>query len=1111
MRRLSILVFAALVLFSCNPAPKGAFCVTDLQVDYMTAPLGIDVPEPRFGWRMESDRYDQRQARYRIVVTEASGTETVWDSESVDSDVSVGVVYRGGALKPCTRYNWTVTVWNAAADSAEASSWFETGLMDSGWSDARWISSGQPHFSRYRSHFILDFDVAVPADSREADFLLGWRDSANFVRMQLRREAGHPVLALYHTTEGVEACDAEMPVKGLRPVGKGDLKTHVTLRVVAHDFAKGYKIWPSVGGRLLAAEPVEIRPYPADVQLPLCRFYQVGFAQPDGSDAVFSNLAVTEEVWGSTLYRSEAEYAVAAGETRLLAPAEESGAPMFRKTFRIDKPLASARLYTTARGIYAYEINGKRLADDWFNPGSTDYRYRILYSTYDITPFLKKGMNAVGAQLGAGWYSDFTGYATAWQDQFGTMLSLLAKIVLTYADGTQETLVSDGSWKVFNGGPITSDSFQNGEDYDARREVSGFSDARLDDTAWVAAQEVDPPADSVAIQYYIGSPVRTQQVLKAVAVSEPQPGVFVYDMGQNMVGVPRIRLQGARGTEITFRYGEMIYPTEVPEDPLPPLTAEVYAERRGLAYTDNYRGALSTDHYILKGGGPEVFQPHFTFHGFRYIEIHGLQRALPLADVEGLVLHSAGAQLSGFETSDADVNRLYENIVWGQRGNFLSIPTDCPQRDERMGWTGDAQVFVRSATYNMNVDPFFTRWFHSVRDIQGDDGSYCDFIPKVGTPPTGSTKGGGALGWMETGIIIPWQIYLQYGDVRFLSEHYDSMAAYMDYLQHRAVGDIQPGSGYGDWVAVEHTNSPLTNTAYYGYDALLMVKMAKALGRYADAKRYQALYERIKAAFNREFVGPDGITKESKHVPPYQEWIAGGSGDSGRWKANTQTSYVVPLQADLFDDQHKPLAVQNLVENVAAHGYTLTTGFIGTPYLNLVLSRNGFDEVAYQLFEQRGYPSWLYPVLQGATTMWERWNSYTIRRGFGPVDMNSFNHYSFGAIEEWMFSYMLGIQPVESDPGYHRFVLAPRVGGSFEYVRGHYDSVYGRIESGWKRLNDGSVQFDFTVPANTTASLVLPVPEDGTVEEGTGAGHLVSDGRPGCYELPSGKYRFIVR
>ena len=1098
-RFLTAVLSAILFLGGCDRGSEGPFRVTDLRVDYMTTPLGIDQPAPRFSWKMESERYDQRQTACRIVVTEAATGDPVWVSGTAPSDVSVGVLYNGDALKPCTRYNWDVTVWNAEADSVKASSWFETGLMDSGWSGAQWISSGQPHFSIYRTHYRMDFDLACKGADPKPVFYFGMQDEENFVRLEMNASR----IRLSHVTAGVDSVDYEAPLKVL--------PSHVGVKVVGLDYAKGYRVWLITDKGPVNKEPVVIQPYPLDVWKPYCRFGSVGYAQDEpGCEATFSNLTVTEDVWHTTLYHSDKSVEVLDDTMAFFSPATESGAPMLRKTFEVKKTLASARLYTTARGIYEYEINGQRMADDWFNPGSTDYRYRIFYNTYDITPLLKRGQNAVGALLGAGWYSDFTGYATAWQDQFGTELSLLAKIVLNYADGTQETIVSDDSWKCFNGGPITSDSFQNGEDYDARRECDGWSDARFADAQWQPATVVAAPADSVQIVYYIGSPVRNDSVLKAVSVSEPQPGIFVYDMGQNMVGVPRIRLRGEEGQEITLHYGEMIYPTEVPEDPLPPLTTAVYEARKGLVYNENYRGALATDHYICRGGRNEVIQPHFTFHGFRYIEIHGLDKALPLTDVEGLVLHSVGAQTSGFETSDAEVNRLYQNIVWGQRGNFLSIPTDCPQRDERMGWTGDAQVFARTATYNMNVDPFFTRWFQSVRDIQGDDGSYCDFIPKVGQPPYGSGKGGGALGWMETGIVIPWQIYLQYGDVHFLEEHYASMQAYMEYLQHRAVGDIQPGSGYGDWVAVEHTNSPLTNTAYYGYDALLMEKMATALGKYADAKRYHELHERIKKAFNREFVGPDGITKESKHVPPYHEWIAGGSGESGKFRANTQTSYVVPLQAELFDEQHKALAVQNLVDNVASHGYKLTTGFIGTPYLNLVLSRNGYDAVAYKLFEQRDYPSWLYPVLQGATTMWERWNSYTIKQGFGPVDMNSFNHYSFGAIQEWMFSYMLGIQPLEGDPGYHSFVLAPRVGGSFDFVRGYYDSVYGRIESAWELTDDGIV-FDFTVPANTRALLTLPLSDDSEVTVQRGASHAVAGDAPGRYELPSGTYRFLVR
>jgi len=588
-------------------------------------------------------------------------------------------------------------------------------------------------------------------------------------------------------------------------------------------------------------------------------------------------------------------------------------------------------------------------------------------------------------------------------------------------------------------------------------------------------------------------------------------------MGQNMVGVPRLTMKGKAGQEITIRFGEMNYPETIPTDPVAPYTIAMYKEKKGQVYTDNYRSALSTDHYILRGDpAGETYEPRFTFHGYRYIELHGLDKPLALEDVKGVVLESIGAQTSGYDTSDERINRLYENILWGQRGNFLSVPTDCPQRDERMGWTGDAQVFARTATYNMNVDPFYTRWLYSVRDNQGEDGRYANYVPVVGIPPHGAAAGGGALGWMEAGIIVPWQMYQQYNDIRILEQHYASMVAYMDYLERRAVNYIQPFGGFGDWLAIETTNSMLTNTAYSAYDALLMEQIAACLGKEEDRKRFHTFYENIKKSFNAIFVTDEGKTYAPAASSIFGEgsmdmW-AGQSAKEGKL-VDTQTSYVVPLQFNLFNEKNKPLALKHLVENIEKHNYTLTTGFIGTPYLNLVLSDNGYDDIAYKLFEQTVYPSWLYPVLQGATTIWERWNSYTIVNGFGPVDMNSFNHYSYGAIQEWMMAYSSGIQRDEQQPGYKHIILQPRIGGTCSYIRGHYDSVYGRIESGWEKQKKGYV-YKAVVPANTTATLYLPVNKEKSerVESGQ-PGTTFVEYKDGCavYKLTSGSYQFEIK
>jgi len=1022
------------------------FSIYDMTTQYQQNPLGIDDTAPQFSWKMRSPLENESQRACRILVstdTAFSGKSIVFDSGKIETSESVGFKYNGKPLTPRTRYWWKVQVWDNNGKMNESQpSWFETGLMNEGWSTAQWIGSSQAHFSKYRSIFDISYDIELKPGCDHGTFIYGYHDG-RYVIADLNRSG---MFTLSHVDGSKTTLDGSFEFK------THDGPYHIELDVRATDYSKAYTTAVSIDG-VGCGERITSRFDPDEAWQPYCRLYSIGYLQPEGQDAFLSNIVIRDNVWKRDLYvRSDKIEAKGDGKPVLWSPADESGAAMLRRTVKLDKEIKSARLYTTARGIYEYYINGQRLGDDRFNPGSTDYRYRILYNSYDITPLLSEGNNAICAQIGSGWFSDFTGFATSWQDQFGDDLSLLAKIVIEYADGTSQTIVSDSQWRVYDKGPVVSDSFLNGEDYDARREVKGWSKPGFDDSKWSGVTIY--PAPEAKITAYIGSPIRTQMILKPVSVSEPQPGIFVYDMGQNMVGIPRIRLKGAEGQEITFRYGEMIYPVEPPAEPIPPLTIADYEANKGMVYNQNYRGALSTDHYILKGDPEgEVFEPHFTFHGFRYIAIQGLAEALPLDNIEGLVMASVGECLSDYHTGNDNINQLYSNIVWGQRGNFLSIPTDCPQRDERMGWMGDAQIFARSATYNMMVEPFFTRWFQSIRDIQGDDGSYPDYVPKIGTPPAGSPKGHGALGWMDAGIIIPWQMYLQYGDRRFLEEHWDSMVKYIDHLTNRSDNYIQPSGGYGDWLAIEGTDTRLTNTAYYAYDVRLMAAMARILGRDDQALSYDKLFEQIRTSF-----------------------FAQG------FDFKTQTSIVVPMQAGLFEGALKQQMIDTLVNNIAVHDNTLTTGFIGTPYLNLVLSENGRSDIAFKLFEQTKYPSWLYPVLQGATTIWERWNSYTIANGFGIVDMNSFNHYSYGAIQEWMMAYTLGIQVDPLSPAYKHIILQPQYCPSLGTVSGHYDSMYGRIavkltpqESGWS--------YEVDIPANTTATLHLP---DGIRELGSG-------------------------
>ncbi len=1146
MKNARLFLLALLTLWLPSVEAWGITTLTDLKVEYQTNPLGIDVSQPRFNWQMASDRYGAAQSAYQLLVaTDEAGLrsgEYYYDSGKRVSDRSVGIVYEGPALKPSTRYYWTVKVWDEQGQPVESDekAWFETGLLGSGWSGARWIGSSKAPLSKYRSQFVLDYDVEIAEGSDRATFVFGARDDRNYVmaELDLNGSGGVPCFRLSHVTEGKLVEDASENVSAIIPSSSKREKHHIRLDVTTAQYALKYFVDVWIDGKKLentSLTPEEkaqknrpnfwgglegaftIYPYPKGDLIYLCRLYSIGFKQPAGQTATFSNIVLSEKAWDTELYRSSKIY-TEKGTDRLNVwfPGADRSAPMLRKTIMIRKPIASARLYATARGIYEFSLNGKRVGNDYLNPGWTDYRYRFMYNTYDVTDLLRQGENGLGAQLGTGWWSDHNGFMTGWQDQYGTHLSLLGKLLVKYTDGTSEVFVTDESWKCYDQGPIIENSLQNGEEYDARKEVLGWTEPGFDDSSWKTATRFASPAVSVKLQAYVGSPIRNHVTLTAQSMAEPLPGVYVYDMGQNMVGVPRLKMRGEEGQEIIIRFGEMNYPTTIPTDPIAPYTIEMYKEKQGQVYTDNYRSALSTDRYIFRGDAAgETYEPRFTFHGFRYIEIHGLKEPLPLEDVKGIVLESIGEQTSAYETSDERVNRLYQNIVWGQRGNFLSVPTDCPQRDERMGWTGDAQVFARAATYNMNVDPFYTRWLYTLRDNQSADGNFPNYAPVVGFPPYGAEPGAGAMGWTEAGIIVPWQVYQQYGDLRILEEHYPAMLAYMDYLERRAVDYVQPFGGFGDWLAIEGTNSMLTNTAYSAYDAMIMEQVAAALGKESDQRRFRALYEKIKDSFNRHFVDAEGRTFAPAASSIFGEssiasWPGQDPNDAKR--VDTQTSYVVPLQFDLFNEHNKPLALKHLLENIEKHGYKLTTGFIGTPYLNLVLSENGYDEVAYRLFEQTAYPSWLYPVLQGATTIWERWNSYTLVNGFGPVDMNSFNHYSYGAIEEWMMAYSIGIQRDEDFPGYKHILLQPRIGGSFGYIRGHYDSVYGRIASGWSKQGDRTI-YESIVPANTTATLYLPTISDNAIKIELGKEGATFEGvRDGkaVYHLKSGVYRFVM-
>lgn len=1109
-----------------TPALAGT-SIVNLRTESLSTPIGLDESRPCFSWQMSSDRIGAAQRSYRLTVAASeealAAGELVYDSGVVFSSESLNIRYEGAALRASTRYFWKVAITDEKGGTVESEpSWFETGLMGSGWSGAQWIGSSRLGVSKYRTFFNIAYDFRVPEGSSKAVFAYSVKDKDNYIAVTLDMQTRQ--FSVDYAVEGDLRHLCTIDVSGLITPDNAHSTHSMLLKVSTPGYHLKSNLTALLDGEMLrlagAAQDgkpyrMVITPYPNGERVhDWARLHSIGFLQPKGQNAEFSNITISEDNWNSVLYTDPQQIHKVSGTGRLQVwePYGKVSAPMLRRSVELSKPLRSARLYVTARGIYEFYINGSRVSDDYFNPGWTDYRYRIMYNSYDVTAMLHRGSNGLGAMLGSGWYSDLNIFTSANVDPYGIRQSLLAKLLLTYEDGTTEVIVSDGSWKKYDCGPVVRNGFQFGEDYDARKEVDGWKEGGFDDSAWEAADIFERPAPTVQIQAYVGLPIRSNIILPAVSVSEPVKGTFVYDFGQNVVGVPRLEgIKGREGQVVTLRYGEMVYPERIPTEPVEPYTVETYRKMRGQVYTENYRGAVSIDSYTMRGAAAgESYQPVFTDHGFRYLSVTGLQKPLPLESVKAVVLESIGGEAWGrFESSDTTVNRLFRNILWGQRGNFQSVPTDCPQRDERQGWTGDAQVFARTATYfSPWVLSFYDRWFYSVRDNQNFDGSYFNYYPVTGRPPYGfAGNKPGWMGWMEAGIIVPYQVYMQYGDIRFIGKHYDSMTRYMDYLERQADGYLQPYSGIGDHLAVESTDIGLTNTAYYAGDAYMMSRMAAALGKTADSRRYSELYENIKKAFNATYVREDGVT-----VAPRRPGKPAEANGGEFVPVDTQTSYALPLRFGLFDDRTRELAMNNLVRNIEEHGNTLTTGFIGTPCLNPALSEAGRDDVAFTLFEQKACPSWLYPVLQGATTMWERWNSYTIENGFGPVDMNSFNHYAYGAIGEWMYAYLLGIQRDEDKPAYRHTILQPRVGGSLSYAEGGFESPYGRIDGGWEKTAKG-YRYHITVPANTSASLTLQaggISKVKVLRGAEGVGPMRSLKGKVMAELKSGSYEFEV-
>ena len=750
--------------------------------------------------------------------------------------------------------------------------------------------------------------------------------------------------------------------------------------------------------------------------------------------------------------------------------------PIFRKSFQTNKKIQSAFAYVTAHGMYEGFINGKRVGDSYLTPGWTSYNKRLQYQVYDVKDLLQQGNNAIAFQLGSGWYRGHL----AWdgnKNTYGKDISLLFQLNITYTDGTKEMVVSDNSWKSSTGSIAYSEIY-NGEIIDARKETAGWFLTSFDDRGWSGVKvSAYNKSNLVATENEM---IKKHETFKPLRIFRTPKGEQLIDFGQNLVGWVTIKVKGNSGDSIHISHAEVL-------------------DKHGNFYRDNLRAARAEAIYVLKGQNEEYFEPHFTFFGFRYIKVDGYPGDLRPENFTAVALYSDMKPSGEFSCSNALINQLQHNIQWGQKGNFLDVPTDCPQRDERLGWTGDAQVFSRTAAFNMDARNFFTKWLKDVEADQFASGSVPFVIPNVLGPTAG-----GATGWADVATIIPWNMYLHYGDKRILENQYKSMKAWVSYMENASKNYLwNTGFHFGDWLFYRPfddndgrsavTDKYLIAQCFYANSVQLMINAAKVLDKKEDEEKYSTLLKNIKDAFIKEYTTPNG-----------------------RLVSGTQTAYVLALNFDMLPENQRVAAADRLVSNIKSYGNHLTTGFLGTPYLCLVLTRFGHKDVAYSLLLQETFPSWLYPVKMGATTIWERWNGIRPDSSFEPASMNSFNHYAYGAIGDWMYRSVVGLDTYEDGPGYKHIRIQPRIGGGLTNAMARLETQYGKASCSWNLTSD-SLRMVVEIPPNTKADVFVPSSSsDAILEKGKAIGTL-KEIEPGEIKngfvklrLGSGVYSFAV-
>ena len=1033
----------------------GHLVPAELRCESLSEPLAIDRQRPSLSWKVRAATPGLKglsQSAYRVLVASdkallASEKGDLWDSGRVQSSETFGIEYSGRKLKSGEDCWWAVQSWDQAGVASEwsAPARFRIGLLSPADWKAQWIAIDAPErMSGDGEKFVGASWIWSGADTQ---------GKVPKVTRSFSRTFSVDPASLQSAILNLTVDDQFVLFVNGKEVGKSDGGLDSWRRPISLDL-KPF---------LLASNEIRIDAT-NDGESAAGVLGRLVLRSTSGAETVI----VTDSTWTekekgpATVIGSFGSAPWGSFGARLLRSAS-----YYRKEFTVRRKLSRATAYVTALGLVDLHLNGRRVSDDLFTPGWTDYEKRIHYRAYDITASLREGPNAVGAVLGDGWYSGYIGYAGE-RAHYGERPRVLVQVDLEYEDGSREVVATSADWKAA-AGPTTEQDFLMGESFDARLDFPGWSSAGFSDASWQKPYLGEKPKGE--LEAFPAPPVRPYAELPPKTVKEVKPGVYIVDFGQNLAGFARLKVRGKSGQKVTLRFGEWLNPD-------------------GTLYTANLRSARQEDSYICRGDGEEVWEPRFTFHGFQYVEVTGTD-LFPLNPsktnhleagefgLTAIAISSATPEVGSIETSDEMLNRLAKNAWWTQKMNFIDVPTDCPQRDERLGWTGDAQAYIHTANMYSDNQAFYAKWLVSLDDAQRADGQF----PMVAPLKVAGDDGGPA--WADAGVICPWTVYEMYGDERQLAEHYPAMKRFVEFCHKRSTPDLLPPAQFhcfGDWLSIRaDTPHDVIYQAYFAGSARLLARAASALGKADEAQEYGKLADKVAASFRRAFVTPEGVIK-----------------------GDTQCGYVLALAFDLLEPAQVVQASARLVGDIEKRGWHLSTGFVGTRDLMHVLSKIGRDDVAFRLLHQTTFPSWKFEIVNGATTIWERWDGWTPEKGLQDPGMNSFAHYAYGAVMGWVFAQIGGLS--EYSPGFGKVVIAPKIDPNLTFAESRFDSVRGEFLTDWK-VAGGKLTLSVTVPPNASATVRVPVSAGGTVvgelEPGSKSAGFWS------YSLGSGTHSFV--